>query len=386
VSRAEAARWREQGVDLAGYTTVESADDLDALRTHLGYDQIALWGESYGTHLALATIRRHGGHVARAVLIGPEGPDHTIKLPSNAQDGLRRVGALLAADPEWSGRIPDLPALVETVLDRLEAEPVVVDVGGQRVGISRFDAQWMLANWLGSTRGGIDYIPAVLLAMERGEYGPFAEQLLEQRGEFGVGSAMSWVMDSASGVSKARAARIAKEARTCLLGDAIDFPFPQVAEAWGAPDLGDAYRSPLRSDIPILFITGDLDSRTPVRNAEELMQTLPHAQLIVVENAAHDLNWVQTELREAWSAFLGGGEVELTRRAAGVRCCSFATSTRHSRRRARTSPPGTKSSSRSRARRGASRLSRPRASARSGRRSPASRGGRSFRACGRSSS
>ena len=50
--------WRSQGVDLGAYTTLESARDLDRLRRALGVQRVSLWGMSYGTHLALATLRR----------------------------------------------------------------------------------------------------------------------------------------------------------------------------------------------------------------------------------------------------------------------------------------------------------------------------------------
>src|SRR5579864_2655681 len=77
--------WRQQGVDLAGYTTEESADDIEDLRKALGYDALNLYGASYGSHLALATIRRHGTHISRAIIAMVEGLDHTIKLPSTIQ-------------------------------------------------------------------------------------------------------------------------------------------------------------------------------------------------------------------------------------------------------------------------------------------------------------
>ena len=65
LARRSAAFWRERGVDLIGYTTEESADDIDALRAALCEDRISLWGGSYGSHLALATIKRHGDRVDR---------------------------------------------------------------------------------------------------------------------------------------------------------------------------------------------------------------------------------------------------------------------------------------------------------------------------------
>jgi hypothetical protein len=46
-------RYREAGVDLDAYNSVESAADVDRLRRALGYEQINLWGSSYGSRLAL---------------------------------------------------------------------------------------------------------------------------------------------------------------------------------------------------------------------------------------------------------------------------------------------------------------------------------------------
>ncbi|HVS03671.1 MAG TPA: alpha/beta fold hydrolase, partial [Thermoanaerobaculia bacterium] len=54
-----------QGVDLAGFHSVESADDLDDLRHALGAEKISLLGFSYGTHLAAAAMRRHGERLHR---------------------------------------------------------------------------------------------------------------------------------------------------------------------------------------------------------------------------------------------------------------------------------------------------------------------------------
>jgi pimeloyl-ACP methyl ester carboxylesterase len=90
LSRRSIAFWQERGVDLTGYTTEESADDIDALREALGVEKVSLWGASYGSHLALATIRRHGERIHRAVIPMVEGPDHTIKLPANIQ---RQLGS-----------------------------------------------------------------------------------------------------------------------------------------------------------------------------------------------------------------------------------------------------------------------------------------------------
>ena len=43
------------------------------------------------------------------------------------------------------------------------------------------------------------------------------------------------------------------------------------------------------SDAPTLLVAGSLDGRTPVENARDVAETLPNAELLVVEDAAHDL-------------------------------------------------------------------------------------------------
>ena len=45
--------------------------------------------------------------------------------------------------------------------------------------------------------------------------------------------------------------------------------FPEVCDARGVSQLDASFRSPLASDVPALFISGTLDVRTPLSNAEE---------------------------------------------------------------------------------------------------------------------
>jgi pimeloyl-ACP methyl ester carboxylesterase len=77
VSQGEATRLRTAGVALEAYNTRESADDVAAVCRALDYTRVTLWGRSYGSHLALATLARHETLIDRLVLVSPEGLDHT---------------------------------------------------------------------------------------------------------------------------------------------------------------------------------------------------------------------------------------------------------------------------------------------------------------------
>ncbi|HLL74601.1 MAG TPA: alpha/beta hydrolase [Pyrinomonadaceae bacterium] len=290
-SRSCAQYWRGiQRVDLAGYTTNESADDLDALRVALGAKQISLWGISYGTHLALATVRRHPRSVARLILAGTEGPDHTYKLPSNIERHLADLSAAVAADAEVGRDVPDLRALMRSVYERLEREPAVVEVTDPqtkqkvRVTVNKFMMQFLSASNIGTTTE--EFYPLIYWRAARGDFAPTAEAWLRlSRSDFG--NAMSFVMDCASGATAARRERIAREAKEALLGELADQAFPDVCAEWNAPDLGDEFRSPVRSDVPALFISGTLDARTPVSNAEEYRAGFANSAHLVIEGAVH---------------------------------------------------------------------------------------------------
>jgi pimeloyl-ACP methyl ester carboxylesterase len=283
--------WQQQGVDLVGYTTEESADDIEDLRKALGYDALHLYGASYGSHLALATIKRHGASISRAVIAMVEGPDHTMKLPSNIQHHLEQLNALLKTDPYWQSRIPDLLKLMQSVFEKLEREPVTVSVTDRHtkeqaeVCVGKFDLQWLTASGLG-TQSFIAKLPARYYAMAQGDFSWLASRTLARRREW-IGNAMSYVMDGASGVSPERYARIQHEAPQTLLGDLINFPFPDIATAWNSPDLGPTFRAPFTSEVPALFLSGTLDARTPISNAEEVRAGFPHSSHIVVEGATH---------------------------------------------------------------------------------------------------
>jgi pimeloyl-ACP methyl ester carboxylesterase len=318
-SQACAQYWRDQGVDLAGYNTNENADDLDALRKGLGAEKISLWAISYGTHLALTTIRRHEKNIHRAILAGIEGPAHTIKLPSNIQRHLINLDKLVKADPNLSKDIPDFLGLMKTVLDRVEREPVTVEVTHPatqqkvKVTVNKFMLQYLTTNLFG---GGEGLLPRNYYVLSKGDFSGVAQMWLRSIGSRpGIGSAMSFMMDCFSGISPERRRQIAREAQETLLGEIMDFPFLDVCDAWGNPDLGEDFRKPVKSTVPALFISGTLDVRTPVSNAEEVRQGFRNSQHLIIEGAMHSdpLFLSSPKIKDVMLEFMKGESLSTTR-------------------------------------------------------------------------
>lgn len=286
-ARDVAADFRARGIRLEAYNTRESADDVDAVRRALGYNKMTLWGRSYGTHLALATLRQHGSAVERVVLVSPEGPDHTWKLPSQVDAAIQRLSD--------RANEPALPSMMRKVIESLSKKPVTVSlvhpVTRQAVEITMgaFDIQWIASVALSDPRTLVT-LPVAFREMADGNFQRIAQTALMLRSRLGVESAMKHMMDLTSGATAERRARIRREAATALLANSINFPGMELQDAWAATELTDDFRAPVESQVPALILVGDLDARTPVENAVELLTTLQSAELVVLENAAHQFD------------------------------------------------------------------------------------------------
>lgn len=317
IVRAFAANCAEHfagmGVDLTAYHTNASADDLEALRKALGADRLNLWGISYGTHLGLAMIRRHPASVQRAVLAGVEGPDHSLKRPAIMDAVFMRFDSVVRADPRAREILPDPAGTVRGLLDELSREPRRVRRGGRTVVIGPLDLQDLLVGRMGEREDYVD-LPRRIAAVARGEWDDVAAAVEGARRDRRR-LAMSIAMDCASGASPERLAQIARERAGSILGDAVNFPFPEICADLPHEELGAAFRASVRSDVPVLFISGTLDARTPPANAEEVLRGFPNGRHLLIDGGSHDDDLFLSSplILEAMRAFFTSGDPGDTR-------------------------------------------------------------------------
>jgi pimeloyl-ACP methyl ester carboxylesterase len=200
----------------------------------------------------------------------------------------------------------------------LEAKPEVVDITDPRtkqkvqITVNKFVMQYIVANNIGTNVTA--NFPAFFYRASKGDFTNPAQVWLNISRQ-GIGSAMTFMMDCASGQTAARREQIQREAKGTLLEDFFNLPFPEVCEHWKAPDLGDEFRSPLRSDVPVLFISGTLDARTPVSNAEEYRKGFSNSTHIIIEGAVHSdpLFLSSPKIQEGMIEFLRGQPVTTTK-------------------------------------------------------------------------
>ncbi|ESQ89850.1 alpha/beta hydrolase [Asticcacaulis sp. AC460] len=304
------AFWRAAGFDPAGYTTVESARDIDALRAHLGADKVTLWGISYGTHLALAAAKEMGPHIDRMVLASVEGLDQTVKLPSQTDAYFDRLQAAIDQEPAAKAVYPDIKGLMRSVHTRLDAEPVLLQVptqDGPKPMLLTGEMMQFLASGSIADPQNAAQILMLYLAVDAGMTEPVAGLF----GRFVTPGApeefrlMPLAMDIASGIGADRLARVEAEAKTAVLGDLLNYPMPQLAGALGL-DLGDGFRAAPQGDMPILVLTGTLDGRTYPAEQTAAVSGLTRVTTVTVVNAGHNLFMLSPEVTQVISEFMRG--------------------------------------------------------------------------------
>jgi pimeloyl-ACP methyl ester carboxylesterase len=299
----------QEGHDPHHYTIVNSAEDIEALRRALGVEKVNLFAHSYGTQLAQAFARAHPASVEKMVLAGSRGMDTSRKLPAEADEFLAQIAALAKADATVGAKFPDLLATLDRVLAKLDREPVAVEMEGSdgkfTLKVGGYALRFILAKFYLNDPDNFKYLPKLLDELDTGRK-PWS--LIFNLGQIMRGgvSFVWFTTDAASGVSAARGKVIAKQAATARLRDSLNFPFPDINRVWAMADLGDAFRAPVQTDIPTLFVAGTLDGITPVEQTREIMKGFSAGRLLVVENGGHNSQFRGAGVPAAIAGFYAG--------------------------------------------------------------------------------
>ncbi len=278
------------------YTTSVAVDDLEAVRRAYGAEQVNLIGGSYGTRVALDYMRRHPGSVRTAFLRGVAPPPYS--LPSAFDhDSLRALNLVLddcAADRGCNAAFPRLRAELDETVARLDGEPGKARVrdpfegGTVTVPVSRdlFVASLHYALYLTHTA---TRVPAMIHRAHRGDFddliGSGIDLSIALAPQMSTGAFLS--VACAEDLAFLDPDEIVSGARGTLLRGRFAVNLARACAQWNVPAVPDAFKKPVRSDAPVLMVSGNADPVTPPRWAEQAMEHLPNARHVVLPEAGH---------------------------------------------------------------------------------------------------
>ncbi len=304
----------EERADLRLYTTPIAVDDFDDVRAALGYERINLFGASYGTRAALVYMRQHPGRVRSAILRGLGPVD--LKLPLTvAADGERALNRLLGACDVDAACRDAFPALEESLKDaikRLKREPAIVTTTDPRNATThdvRVDDQVFGTTifFLMFVTDWAKEIPRVVHGAARGDYAPLAAFLpLNVLTAMPVHWGMRRSVLCSEDVSLTSEDEVRRASEDHVVSDTSNLGLLAACRQWPIGALPPGYFEPVRSDTPILAISGVEDPVLPPHRAEAALPSLPNATHLVVPGTAHGPNFPGC-VRELAAQFLESG-------------------------------------------------------------------------------
>ena len=285
-----AKRLERSGVDLAGYTLAEQADDIEAARVALGYKRIDLLSESAGTRLAMIYAWRYPNSVDRSVMIGVNPPGNFLFSGAEIDQGIERYSALCAQEPACRARTGNLAASMQhTAADMpsrwyfLPIKPGNVLVG-TFLGLTEATAvdsplsgPMTLDSWISAAHGD-----------------PSGLWLLSEMAGLILPTSFTWGEFASIAMADAQPAERYFSSGAGG-GSIIGNPFTEflwgaggLVHAWPANPGENQYTSVQNSNVPTLLIGGTLDFETPAQNAtKELLPHLPNGHQVILSGLGH---------------------------------------------------------------------------------------------------
>lgn len=290
-------QWTQMGMDLAGYDIMNMVEDINDVRTQLGYEKITLRGTSFGSQWSIAYMKKYSQHVDRAVLGGTEPLDHGWDSSQGFWKVIKRLEREMEQSENHSSLgFPDvsLTGAIKSIVKRLEKSPIVVEAKSdpsaepKKIPIGVQDFQRCLRSGIGGhreRRSTIARIPQFVYEVYAEDYDYLASRVLKQRPSSGAIPLQLLLVDNSLGISSERESKLEREPGRRWIGE-LNALYKATRDVTPTPVIDDAFRK-LKTNIPILLVHGDYDLSTPIENAYELMADNPNALLITIRGGTH---------------------------------------------------------------------------------------------------
>ncbi len=296
-------RLLESGVNLEAYNSIASANDVEAMRALLGYEELNVIGTSYGTRLGQTYLRMYPASARSMVLdsVFPTAAD----LWSNVNQGAERAFVQLldgcAAAPECSERFPDFEQNLFQLLDQLDAEPAEVQLRHQLQGTeieATYDGDDALSLFFSALYNRTQF-SAIPQLVEDGLAGDYSG--LETFGSISLTSLD--LVSQGMQLSVECNEEIQFESVEVLesyvpadprFGRLVEIESDEanlfaLCEGWPAGQAPDVEAETVQSDVPTLVLAGQYDPITPPAGADVVQEGLSNSYSVLFPNEGHGL-------------------------------------------------------------------------------------------------
>lgn len=297
----------EGKADLNTYNSAASAADVNDLRRALGYDQVNLWGVSYGTRLALGVMRDYPEGLRSVILDSTYPPDVDLYLaaPQNADRAFNVLFDACTEDPNCNQHYPDLREVFYETVDVLEAMPYRTTINNPLSGES-FEAVIDGETFIGLIfqllyeTELLKNLPMFIYQANQGDFDMLSRiyglllveiPLISRGMNLSVQCNEEAAFSSLEGFQDAIAdyPQVAPLYNVSTLGE-MGF---QICRDWDSGRAAPIENEPVHSQVPTLILAGEFDPITPPSWGLQAMQTLENSYYFEFPGVGHGASSVE---------------------------------------------------------------------------------------------
>jgi pimeloyl-ACP methyl ester carboxylesterase len=286
------------GSDPGAYTSAWAADDLDDARTALGYDQINLYGESYGATAAQVYLLRHEAHVRTASLVGSTLLDVPMfeRYPVTSQNALEKLLARCETDTACRSAYPNLRHELLEVLARSDQGPVTLPLTDPRTGQPVLLTHETLRTGIHSLLAGTEtaaLLPHLIHLIYSEDWNSVAAFIAPSLSS--DPSTTQWRVINLAILcyeewAKTRPAETTALSRGSYLGytDVRAITVPEdLCGVLPPPKPAALYGPVTGSSVPVLLVNGEVDPQDPPENVAGARQRYPNGLALIAPGQSH---------------------------------------------------------------------------------------------------
>ncbi len=279
------------------YTTSVAVQDLDEVRSALGFAQIDLYGASYGTRVAEHYMRRHPDRVHAVILDGVTYPEQVIgvETPQDGEQALNLIVARCRMAADCAAAYPDLQQDLESLLRQFGPQKVMATIDDPNSGLPieiefSHKVLGMALRFLSYSAIQASLLPALIHQAAHGKLRPMTSQAIMNARQIGdqLANGMQYSVIcsedepffAAAGIDRAA---MAKTYQGTELVDALH----EICKLWPRGPVDADLHAPLHSDIPTLLLSGEADPVTPPADAERVATGLTHHRHLILKGEGH---------------------------------------------------------------------------------------------------
>lgn len=278
--------------DVTQYGSLSALEDFEAVRQHLGYHKLHLYGISYGTRMAQLYMRQYPQVLSTVTIDGVVPMQQSVLAIGNA---INRGFELLIQDCDenklCAAQFPHLEEDLYKVDAELALQPAIRQVNDPLTGEftrltmtrSKFMGAIRMALYMPNVRA---LLPHAISEAAKGNFQPIMGLYALTIDSTGI--AMGMHASVVCGEDWQRLTQAERDAANqTYFGQEMITNFEKSCAIWNMPAVDASFSAPISSDIPTLALSGQIDPATPPSWGELAMEKLTNAKHFIAPYATH---------------------------------------------------------------------------------------------------